>query len=175
MAHQMELRQIADYPRYYVTDLGLVWSTNTGDWVKQKLGDRGYYSVYLSKKGRLKTIKVHKLVAEAFISKRPEGMTINHKNGTKTDNSLTNLEFVSQTQNIRHAYSLGLVHTLSGEKCGASTLTEKQVKRIVSPEFVGLSNEKTAKLFGVTATTIQRIRNGVCWSSVTGISRRINV
>ena len=65
----------------------------------------GYSHVTLSG-GKQRAI--HVLVAEAFLSKRPPGLVINHKNGDRADNHVSNLEWVSQSENVKHAYSLGL-------------------------------------------------------------------
>lgn len=66
----------------------------------------GYYTVAL----RGKTHKVCWLVAEAFIGFREKGFVVNHKNGDKTCDWLTNLEVVTQSENCRHAIRTGLTN-----------------------------------------------------------------
>jgi len=55
-----------------------------------------------------KTAYVHRMVYECFIGPIPEGYDINHENGIKTDNRVTNLSAVSRSENQFHAYRNGL-------------------------------------------------------------------
>jgi NUMOD4 motif-containing protein/HNH endonuclease len=68
----------------------------------------GYYVVRLSKRARAKTIKVHRLVAIAFVPKRYGRPIINHKDGNKLNNLPVNLEWSNNSHNMLHAYELGL-------------------------------------------------------------------
>ena len=65
---------------------------------------RGY--VYASLNGKLKS--VHRIVAQAFIDRIDDNKVINHKDGNKSNNEVSNLEIVSQSDNIQHAYDIGL-------------------------------------------------------------------
>jgi hypothetical protein len=93
---------------YQVSNLGNVKSK----WklLKPWLGKRGYLEVKLSKNGKTKTYKVHRLVAKAFLPEPTiDNPVINHINANKLDNRAENLERCTQTDNVKHAYSLGLV------------------------------------------------------------------
>lgn len=68
----------------------------------------GYHHVQLWRHGKPKMKLVHRLVAEAFIGTRPDGQVINHKDGCKTNNVPENLEYVTSSQNNKHAYKTGL-------------------------------------------------------------------
>jgi len=70
----------------------------------------------ISDQGRVFTKPVHRLLAEAFIPNPSHLPYVNHRNGDKLDNSLGNLEWVTHSQNIRHAYNLGLLQTVSTRK-----------------------------------------------------------
>ena len=65
--------------------------------------------VTLSKNGKYKPTKVHKLVAAAFIGPRPEGLDINHIDGDHQNNAVSNLEYCTRSENMKHAVRLGLV------------------------------------------------------------------
>ncbi|EOY8024275.1 HNH endonuclease [Salmonella enterica] len=72
---------------------------------------------------------MHRLVAEAFIDNQKLCPQVNHKNGIKTDNNVSNLEWVTAQQNILHAFSNSLM-SFTGEKNGRAKLTMDQVKEI---------------------------------------------
>ena len=65
------------------------------------------YEIHLRKNNKRKCFKVHRLVAEAFIKNDDpiNKTTINHKDGNRKNNSLENLEWVSYSQNLKHAYN----------------------------------------------------------------------
>ena len=67
----------------------------------------GYNIVNLWKNKKKKTIKVHRLVAEAFIPNLDNKPYINHKNAIRNDNTIQNLEWCTQKENILHAYKIG--------------------------------------------------------------------
>lgn len=68
----------------------------------------GYRAVSLWKDGQQKRRTVHSLLAEAFLPNSLNLPEVNHKDGVKLNNSLDNLEWVSGSENIRHAFSTGL-------------------------------------------------------------------
>lgn len=59
--------------------------------------------------GRGNTKNIHRLVWEAFHGAIPPGFEVNHRNGDKTDNRLENLELVTRSENMAHAYASGLM------------------------------------------------------------------
>lgn len=119
---------------------------------------RGYPRVSL--KGR--SIVVHKLVAEAFLGLRPDGMTINHIDGCKMNNAASNLEYVTPSENQRHACRLGLINS-KGERHSQAKLTDAQVIDIRARLERGDSQKETARRVGVDPSTISRIKCGNRW------------
>ena len=91
---------IPDYDGYLVSDQGRVWSVSKGDLMTQEEHEHGYLRVLLrSKDGNTKKIRVHRLVAETFLP-NPLGKTqVDHKNGSKIDNRLVNLRWLSNAEN----------------------------------------------------------------------------
>lgn len=69
----------------------------------------GYYQIKLSKNGKLKTFKIHKLVIEHFLNKISKGLVVNHIDGNKLNNNINNLEICTQKDNIRHAIDNNLI------------------------------------------------------------------
>lgn len=70
--------------------------------------DDGYHSVVVKRNGKRATVKVHKLVANAFLKRTVKTHVVNHIDGNKLNNDVSNLEFVTQGYNLSHAIKLGL-------------------------------------------------------------------
>jgi len=95
---------------YQISNTGEVKSLYTNIIMKQKKNNRGYHQVKLFKDGKSKDYLVHRLVAEAFLENLNEDYNqVNHKDGNKSNNNVTNLEWCNQSQNIRHAFDNGLM------------------------------------------------------------------
>lgn len=113
-----EWRDIKDYPAYEVSNLGRVRSKDRpvtqfghkerytrvmkGKVLKQGMLNSGYMVVWLSDGGKKKAVTVHRLVATAFID--GEGNDVNHIDGIKYNNQARNLEWVTRSENLTHAY-----------------------------------------------------------------------
>lgn len=103
-------KDIPDYEGLYqVSNLGRVKSSYKGGRILKPLPVRsGYLRVALTfYDGSIHFIPIHRLVLIAF-SQNMGNMQVNHINGIKTDNRLENLEWVTRSENMRHAYKLGL-------------------------------------------------------------------
>lgn len=98
--------QIKDFPNYYVTESGDVYSRASGriKKLKQNKLNCGYLMVSLCNNGKTKKYLVHRLVAQTFIPNPENKKEINHKNGIKTDNKIDNLEWSTRSENVLHTY-----------------------------------------------------------------------
>jgi hypothetical protein len=96
-------RQCKGYPLYAVGPLGQVFNLKTGKHLKIGLDRDGYPRVAIYNENGSKTIRVHRLVAEAFIPNPDNKPVVNHKDGIKTNNKTYNLEWTTQKENYRHA------------------------------------------------------------------------
>lgn len=100
-----------------------------GRLVKQHITRFGYVHVQLWMQGKPKMKLVHRLVAEAFIGPRPRGLVVNHKDGRKTNNVPSNLEYVTSSQNNKHAYQTGLKTPHRGPN--ARTLSKRNPSHVI--------------------------------------------
>jgi hypothetical protein len=155
-----EWRLIEGYEDYSVSNTGQVWSIKSKRYLSQ-CNRKGYLSVKLTHKNKGKSFSSHKLVAEAFLGKKPEGCIINHKDFNKQNNNASNLEFITQKENIRHAVRGG-VH-ITGSRVAHSKLTDEKVLVIKELIAKGIPNTVIGKRFGVTKSAISDIKRGWTW------------
>ena len=164
-------KKIADFPGYFVHSDGYVVSYKSGIAKVLLGGNRGQYkSVLLCKNGKMHNRSIHRLVACAFVE-NPENLPqVNHKDGDKTNNCATNLEWVTSSQNLKHAVKMGLLarptesHRRKMEEgCGRSMafFTLEEGSEIMEmKDALGMSCREIANLAGCSKTLIQRLALG---------------
>lgn len=152
--------------RYQVSDAGEVRAHPNarakglvpGRILFQSRDERGYPQMQLWLDFKAHTVKVHRLVAHAFLGERPDGMTVNHIDGNKENNTVQNLEYVTGLENTRHAHRV-----IEGRSC-----VVVDGCRMSWPEAV----EKFGA-FGVTANAARRRFNRLGWSVQRALSTPI--
>ncbi len=158
---------VPGFPLYQVSTYGRVQNQKTGRILKTH-SNHGYLRVGLYE-GKIRKYKlVHRLVAEAFIPNPENKPAVNHINGCKTDNNVTNLEWVSASENMSHAHRNGLRPKLDnqGEKNGFAKLTEAQVVQIKKLLADGLTQQAIAYQFNISRSTVRDINLGRRWGHV---------
>ena len=93
---------------YLISDKGNVISLRNGKTLRPATDKDGYLIVTVSLKSKRKTMKVHRLVAMAFLDNPDNKPTVNHKNGIKDDNRIENLEWATHKEQKIHAINSGL-------------------------------------------------------------------
>lgn len=109
-------KDIRGFPNYEISNKGRVRSWNNNRYgrgenfkfLKPGLSGDNYFTVSLRKNNKGNTKYIHRLVAEAFIPNPDNKPEVNHKDGNKKNNILTNLEWSTYSENLNHAYNNGL-------------------------------------------------------------------
>ena len=113
-----DARDVFGWENYMVTSDGRVYSKRAGRFIKPYMSIHGYYQVQFWDHQKVWQPKLHRVVAIAFCPIPQhllnQGLTyddlqVNHKDGNKANNHASNLEWVTASENIQHAYQNGLI------------------------------------------------------------------
>jgi hypothetical protein len=143
--------------RYSISKGGRVWSHLTRRWLRASLS-RGYPVVNLTIEGtRQKVYKVHRLMYYVFMSDKTG--VVNHIDGNKENNCLSNLEVVSSSENNSHAYRIGLKKpvVMDRDKNPTSKLSSGEFKEVMKIVLHGLPTDKVADLYGITRSHLTKL------------------
>lgn len=158
-------RAIPGFHKYLAGADGSIISKRSGRPLCQ-LRTGKYLQVVLCE-GEHHRIGVHVAIAAAWYGPRPDGMVVNHKNGNRHDNRPENLEWVTQSENVQHAYRMGLrqIDTAHRERCAGLGRAKRKTSNVtdaaVRNAFTGKRGDITriAGLFGISRDIVQRIIN----------------
>ena len=124
-----EIRTLKDSPKLKKYDV-----------LKPQISKRnGYVYQMLYKKGKEKLLRVHRLVAMAFLPNPNNLPQVNHKDGNKQNNSVDNLEWCEQSDNMKHAYKNGLQIPSENQRkaiINTNKLKQKKVCQIKDGEVI---------------------------------------
>lgn len=126
----VKILKIKDFPGYYITENGEVYSCKQ-NLVKMKLiqSRNGYLRVWFRTPKHVSCM-VHRLVAQAFIPNPDNKPQINHKNGIKTDNRVSNLEWATVKENVIHS-----IKHLKRNKKGTTKIVQQISNNKIIAEF----------------------------------------
>ena len=103
-----QFKKINNFDMYEVSNFGNIRSIKNNIILKPQISSNGHYIVTLFndtiKKGR--SFQIHQLVAMSFLDIPSE--CVNHKDGIKTNNNIENLEYVTFSENLKHAHANNL-------------------------------------------------------------------
>ena len=111
-----EFREIGDHSDYLISNYGRVFSKKRNFFRKLTVssGDK-YPHFQIRVNGKRKKLYVHRLVAKNFVSGFSDGMEVNHRDGNEINNYFENLEWVSRSDNVKHAVDYGMRKYNSGK------------------------------------------------------------
>ena len=152
---------------YVVTLYGNVYSLKTHKVLKYSRNHKGYDLVRIYHNGTDYTKQVHRLIATAFIPNPDNKPQVNHIDGDKDNNSVLNLEWVTNDENIKHAVSHNLRAHLYGITNGNSKYTDIQIHNVCKfLEENNLTINDISKLTGVSCDTIEVIKLQKQWTHI---------
>ena len=147
---------------YQISNEGRVKSLRKNIIKKDAKHSQEYRLIQLCHNKVNKTFYVHRLVAKAFILNPENLLEVNHIDGDPTNNHVTNLEWSTRSEQLLHAYRLGLAQTKVGEESNFAKLTEKQAIGILIDK-VQISVKDLCEEYNVTRRTIERLRKRQTW------------
>lgn len=140
--------------KYFVTITGKVYSLTGKNQTQIKGGIKkaGYREVVLTWRGKKHYLLVHRIVAEAFIPNPENKRTVNHKDGNKLNNKVSNLEWNTDVENLKHARDNNLLSTKINQDIAEAIRKDKR------------SHRDIAKAYGIGKTTVGDVKAGKIWS-----------
>lgn len=146
-----EWKIIEDGGSYEISNYGRVRNKNTNNILKLSFLD-GYLAISLKMNNHKTLSKIHRLVATRFLVCPNETHVVNHKDGNKLNNHISNLEWVSASENVKHAYRTGLN---KGKKIKVSQYT---LDNVFIKEYESI--DMAEKEMGVVRTSIIAVCRG---------------
>ena len=156
---------------YFVSNFGEVYSNLSHKKLKLVETDNGYFRVAISKiTGETRYQLIHRIVMIEFTGEHELNVhwkQINHKDGNKANNFIYNLEWMTPSQNIQHAFDNGLKRAKRGEECSYATITNEQA------DYIGYllslsqySHKQISEMTGVPIYIVDNISTGTTWRFV---------
>ncbi len=125
----------------------------------------GYYKINLWNHRKIKRFLVSRLVATHFLPSSPSPQ-VNHKDGVKLNNYFENLEWVTGSENIQHAFDNRLINVSKGENHCRAKLKEADLYSIYNLLKQGCSHKEVGFSFGITPGGMQKIIEGKNWKHI---------
>lgn len=146
---------------YFISNLGRIRG-RSGKIMKSYISNN-YLQIVVRLNGRnskSKVLKIHREVAKAFLPNFNNLPQVNHKDGNKLNNSVDNLEWCTDKENIQHAYKTGLAYAIKGSNNIQSKLTMEEVRYIRKnyiPRDFNFGCRGLARKFNVSHKAIYKI------------------
>ncbi len=155
---------------YFATDDGHIYSEHLKRNISEYFDKDGYKKVRLSNgDGSRKVFSVHRLILETFEpNPNSVNLQVNHKDGDKTNNRLSNLEWVTCKENINHAYKMGLYSNIGDNNNGDHVLCTSQVLEIIDLLLEhNMTIQAIANKYHVSKFAIESIKYKRTWKHLT--------
>ena len=105
------------------------------------------------------TKRVHRIIAETFIPNPAQFLVVNHLDNNRDNNRVDNLEWTTQSENLKYAAKQGRVYFTSGEDCHLTKYSDDEIRKVCELLQAGYRNKDIAKMTNVPKSYISDIRN----------------
>lgn len=157
-----EVRPIPGFPGYTVSTDGVVYGLSGKPLSPHPIGP------YLRVSPRQRAVMVHRLVALAFLGPPPDGKTqVNHVDGDPSNNSITNLEYVTPSENVRHSIDVLGRQRAPGVRNANAVFTDDDVREMRAAFDAGENCASIARRVGRDHTNVWRICTRRGWRHIT--------
>lgn len=150
---------------YIIGTDGIIISKSTGKPLATTKCKKGYLRVRLKHADGGKTYLAHRVVAITHIPNPDNLPQVNHLDGDKTNNSVSNLEWTTGKKNVEHSVRTGLVPR--GDKRPNAKFSDDQIKQIRLDRLTGLTYYQLADTYGASYQSIHRICDRQTYTHVT--------
>lgn len=172
-----DYKVIEEFPRWEINSKGDIRSVETKEPKYVRLNGKGYYVAGFIKHNKFHNRTVHRLVAKTFLhlceelEAKCEGghwgvPVVKHLDNCKTNNSVDNLCWDSNSNNSKDAWKDGIMSIPAGEKNGRAKLTDEQVHEICKAFEEGMMPKEAEKVFSISPQQASKIRAGHSWVSI---------
>ena len=138
---------IKPFHQYYVSSCGKVFGC-TGNEMKQETTNRGYKRISLSINGKHERWSIHRLVALLFIPNPEQKLEVNHIDGNKENNDVSNLEWCSRSENEKHAHLNGLKRNMVKGRFGKDHIASRPFVCVETGKIYNCQRELAEELGG---------------------------
>lgn len=143
---------------YTINTYGEIKNRTSGKVIKPKISVRGYLRIGIYILGKREELSVHRMVACTFLGNEyTNKLQVNHIDGNKLNNHVNNLEWVSPSKNIKHAFDIGLKDALRGDNNPSTKYPDKLIKKMCSYLNEGKTIPETSKLVNIPVSYIYAI------------------
>jgi len=111
---EYKYEEIIGYENYLIYENGQVFSKKNKRFLKPRVDRYGYLSIQISKNNQRKNVRIHRLIALYFIPNPENKRCVDHIDGNKANNSISNLRWASDSENCKNGKKRS--HNTSGEK-----------------------------------------------------------
>jgi hypothetical protein len=162
-----EWHLIPGYPNYRIASDGRVLSINSGKVMRPADNGRGYLFIPLRNADGKRQHYIHSLVALVFHGPRPDGGEVNHRDGNKRNNHADNIEYSTRSENVAHAYRLGLrkAWITCGEMTPLRKITRADAAHVRVLRQQGATNGDIGSWFGIGTSQVSRICRNHAWAA----------
>lgn len=144
---------IKDYPNYDITKDGKIINNKTNKELKSRIDKYGYHKVALSFNGITKEMRVHRLLALCYLPNLENKCDVNHIDGNKYNNDLSNLEWATRSENLKHAFKNGLKSITNKQRLLIKERSSKKVLDTKTGIFYNSAVE-ASNLLGINESTL---------------------